>query len=117
MGTGIKIEHSVKDIARNEVECTLEDIFKTASGLLNSKGKFYLVHKPERLVDIMCVARKYNLELKEIRFMQPNIKKRPSIVLFEFVKDGGRECIVKETLMQYNEDGTHSEEILDIYNI
>lgn len=115
IGTGIKIEHSVKDIARNEVECTLEDIFKTASALLKSKGKLYLVHKPERIVDLVSLSRKYNLELKELRFMQPSIDKRPSIVLLEYVKDGGRECKVKEVLLQYDDKGNHSEEIMELY--
>jgi len=115
IGTGLKIQHSVKDIARNEVECTLEDIFKTSSSLLNSKGKLYLVHKPERIVDLISLSRKYNLELKELRFMQPTIDKRPSLVLLEYVKDGGRECIVKEVLLQYDNNGNHSEEIMELY--
>ena len=115
IGTGLKIEHSVKDIARNEVECTLEDIFKTASAMLKSKGKLYLVHKPERIVDLISLSRKYNLELKELRFMQPSVDKRPSLVLLEYVKDGGHECRVREVLLQYDDKGNHSEEIMELY--
>lgn len=115
IGTGLKIQHCVKDIARNEVECTLEDIFKTASCLLKSKGKLYLVHKPERIVDLVSLSRKYDLELKELRFMQPSIDKRPSLVLLEYVKDGGHECRVREVLLQYDENGSHSEEIMELY--
>ncbi|MBR5227159.1 MAG: tRNA1(Val) (adenine(37)-N6)-methyltransferase [Clostridia bacterium] len=115
IGTGIKIDHGVRDIARNEVMCTLEDVFKTSSGLLKSRGKLYMVHKPERLVDLIYLSRQYNLELKEIRFMQPNIDKKPSIVLLEFVKDGGHECNVREILIQYDNNGKHSEEIMKIY--
>lgn len=115
IGTGIKINDSVKDIARNEVECTLEDVFKTASALLNSKGKLYLVHKPERIADLLCYSRKYNLEIKEIRFMQPQINKKPSLVLLEYIKDGGVECNIREILVQYDKYGNYSEEIMSIY--
>jgi len=116
IGTGLKIEHSVKDIAKNEVMCTLEDIFKTASALLNSKGRLYLVHKPERIVDLVSLSRKYNLELKELRFMQPKLDKRPSLVLLEYVKNGGRECKVREVLLQYDNNENHSEEIMKWYS-
>ena len=66
-----------KYIARHEVKCTLEDIFKTASKLLKFKGKLYMVHKPERIADLICIARKYNLELKTLTFLQPTKTKKP----------------------------------------
>lgn len=116
VGTGIKIEKTVRDIARNEVKCSLEDVFKVSSGLLNSKGKLYLVHKPERIVDLVNKALKYNLELKELRFMQPDINKRPSLVLLEYVKNGGRECHVREVLLQYDLNGDYTKDIKEIYS-
>lgn len=85
IGSGSKNENEVKYIARHEVMCDLEDIFKTSSKLLKAKGKLYLVHKPERIVDLLEISRKYNLEAKNIRFVCPNINLKPSIVLIEYV--------------------------------
>lgn len=116
VGTGVINENRVKYIARHEEMCKLEDIFKTSSTLLKSKGKLYLVHKPDRLVDLFCLARKYNLEPKKIRFVQPSYGKVPSIVLIEYIKDGGNELKVLEPLIEYDEKGNYTKEILDIYS-
>lgn len=116
-GTGIVNENQVKYIARHEVECTLEDVFATASALLKNKGKFYLVHKPERIVDLLSLARTYSLEAKRIRFVQPNKETKPSIVLIEYVKDGKMECKVENALIEYTDEGTYTDEILQIYGI
>lgn len=117
VGTGSKNEVDEKYIARHEVECELEDIFKTASKLLKFKGKLYLVHKPERIADLISLARKYNLEPKEIQFLQPTIRKKPSIILIEYVLGGGNECVVLPNLIEYDENGNYTKEILDIYGM
>ena len=116
-GTGSKNEVNEKYIARHEVECELEDIFKTASKLLKFKGKLYLVHKPERLADLIGLARKYNLEPKEIQFLQPTVSKKPSIVLIEYVLGGGNECVVLPSLIEYDENGNYMKEIENIYGM
>ena len=117
VGTGSKNELNEKYIARHEVECELEDIFKTASKLLKFRGKLYIVHKPERIADLIALARKYNLESKEIQFLQPNENKKPSIVLIEYVLGGGNECIVLPNLIEYDDNGNYTKEILDIYGM
>lgn len=115
IGTGIKNENTVKYIARHEKECTLEDVFKCSSKILKQKGKLYLVHKPQRLVDLISLARKYNLEAKNIRFVYPKLNSSASIVLVEYVFCGGNEINVLPPLIEYDEFGNYTEEILDIY--
>ena len=115
VGTGSKNELDEKYIARHEVKCNLEDIFITASKLLKFKGKLYLVHKPERIVDLLSIARKYNLEAKSIQFLQPTVDKKPSIVIIEYVLGGGNECIILPSLIEYDENGNYTKEILDKY--
>ena len=115
IGTGIKNENTVKYIARHEKECTLEDVFKCSSKILKQKGKLYLVHKPQRLVDLISLARKYNLEAKNIRFVYPKFNSSASIVLVEYVFYGGNEINVLPPLIEYDEFGNYTEEILDIY--
>lgn len=115
IGTGLTTNHDVKTIAKCEVMCKLEDIFITSSKLLGKGGKLYLVHKPERLSDLIYFGRKYNLEAKEIRFVYPKINKKPSIVLISYRKDGGNETKVLEPLIEYNENMSYTDEIYNIY--
>ena len=115
IGTGLTTNHDVKTIAKCEVMCNLEDIFITSSKLLGKGGKLYLVHKPERLSDLIYFGRKYNLEAKEIRFVYPKINKKPSIVLISYRKDGGNETKVLEPLIEYNDDMSYTDEIYRIY--
>lgn len=118
VGTGSKNENEVKFIARHEVMCNLEDIFLTSSKLLKSKGKLYIVHKPERIVDLMTLSRKYRLEAKNIRFVHPTYDSKPSIVLIEYVKDGKNGCKVLEPLIEYEKlNGKYTQEILNIYGM
>lgn len=115
VGTGIVNENDIKYIARHEKECTLEDVFRCASRLLKQKGKLYIVHKPQRLVDLIDFARKYNLEAKKIRFVYPTLKSAASIVLIEYVYFGGNEINVLPPLIEYKDNGEYTDEIYKIY--
>jgi tRNA1Val (adenine37-N6)-methyltransferase len=115
VGTGVENENSVKYIARHEKECTLEDVFKCSSKILKQKGKLYIVHKPQRLTDLIDYARKYKLEPKKIRFVYPTVVSKPSIVLIEYVYCGGNEMNVLPPLIEYDENGNYTKDILNIY--
>lgn len=117
VGTGIVNENSVKYIARHEEKCTLEDIFLSSKKLLKTKGKLYLVHKPERLADLICLARKYNLEVKNIELLQPTLDKKPSIVLLEYVKNGKKGLNISPVITQVDENGEYSQKIKEIYRV
>ena len=117
VGTGTVNDVDEKYIARHEVECTLEDVFKTASKLLKFKGKLYIVHKPERIADLICLGRKYNLEIKELQFLQPTKTKKPSIVLCEYVLGGGNECTVLPSIIEYDENGNYTNTVYEIYGM
>ena len=116
-GTGTVNDVDEKYIARHEVKCELEDIFVTASKLLKFKGKLYIVHKPERIADLICLGRKYNLEIKELQFLQPSTKKKPSIVLCEYVLGGGNECTVLPSIIEYDENGNYTNTVYEIYGM
>lgn len=102
-------------ISRHEIECTLEDIIKAAHYLLKPLGKFYMVHRPNRLVDIIYTMRQYRIEPKYIRFVQPKMSKKPNLLLIEGLKDGKPELKFYDPLIVYNEDGSYTEEIQRIY--
>ena len=102
-------------IARHEVMCTLEDVIVAARRLLKDNGRMFIVHRPERLADIFGLMRKYKIEPKRVRMVQPNIKKAPNIVLVEGQRDGGAFLKWEETLYVYDDNGNYSEEIDRIY--
>lgn len=74
--------------ARHEISITLEEIFKIATNLLKSNGKFYLVHRPERLQEIMKYASNCQLAVKEIKFISSYSEDYAIMVLLKFVKNG-----------------------------
>lgn len=112
---GIKNPNDKKMISRHEVKCTLEDVIRAASRLTMPKGKFFMIHRPIRLVDISTLGRKYNLEPKQIQFVHPRAGKAPNLVLVEFVKDGRPELKILDPLYVYGEDGNYTQQIRDIY--
>ena len=115
MGGGLINEYDAKAIARHEIFCNLDDIVKATSLLLKPNGKFYMVHRPNRLCDIICTLRKYKLEPKTIRFVQPYEDKEPNMVLIESVKNGKAFLKILPNLIVYNKDNQYTEEINKIY--
>ena len=102
-------------IARHEIMCSLEDVIVAARALLKDNGRIYMVHRPERLADIITLMRKYKIEPKRIRMVHPNTKKAPNIVLVEGQRDGGQFLKWEPPLYVYKDDGGYSDEIDLIY--
>ena len=105
-----------KLISRHEIECDLDDIIKISYKLLKQKGEFYMVHRTDRLSEIIYKMKLNKLEPKQIRFVYSSVNKEPKLVLIKAVKDGNELTKVESPLIVYNEDGKYSEEILKIYN-
>ena len=113
--TGVKNEAEKQMISRHEVKCTLEDIIEKSAKLLKDRGEFYMVHRAERLVDIMCVLRKYRLEPKNIRFVHSKQKEKPNLILVKAVKYANEFLKIDKPLVIYDDDGNYTEEINKIY--
>jgi len=105
-----------KAISRHEVKCTLEDVMKVASKLLKFRGSLFMVHRPQRLTDIICLARSYRLEPKRIQFVQSTYNKRPNLLLIECRKSAQPELLFMDPLVIYDEAGNYTEKVLDIYS-
>ena len=86
INTGVKNETEGKLISKNEIKCNLEDIIIAAKNMLKDRGTLYMVHRPERTVDICELLRKYKIEPKIIRFSYPKIEKQANLVLIKAVK-------------------------------
>lgn len=112
---GLKNLEDKKTIARHEVMINLDEIIYSASRLLKGSGRFYMIHRPERLKDIIISLDKNNLTLKKIRFVHPKAMEKPTMVLIEAVKAGGEFLTVEKPLIVYNEDNSYTDEINSIY--
>ena len=113
---GLINECEEKVIARHEILCSLEDVISVSSKLLKNSGAFYMVHRPDRLVDIISLLRKYTLEPKVLQFIQPYNNKSPNLLLIKAVKNGNPSLKLLEPLIVYNNDGSYTDNILKIYN-
>ncbi len=114
--TGITNENEAKLISRHEITANLEDFISISKDLLKDKGEFYMVHRPERLVDILSLMRKYKIEPKILKFVSPNKNKEPNLILIKGIKNANSFLKVEKNLYVYNEDGKYTNEILKIYN-
>jgi tRNA1Val (adenine37-N6)-methyltransferase len=103
-------------IATHELKTNLETIILQTSKLLKYGGKFYMVHRADRIVDIMYNLRKYNLEPKVLRVVYPNVSKEPNLVLVEAKKGAKAGIKILSPLILNNLDGTETEELKAIYN-
>lgn len=114
--TGITNENEAKLISRHEITANLEDFISISKDLLKDKGEFYMVHRPERLVDILSLMRKYKIEPKILKFVSPNKNKEPNLILIKGIKNANIFLKIEKNLYVYNEDGKYTNEILKIYN-
>ena len=114
---GLRNPDMPKAIARHEVLCTLEDVVSQAAKVLKDRGRFYMVHRPFRLTEIMNVLTKYKLEPKRMQLVYPYIDREPNMVLIEALKGGNSRITVERPLIVYEKPGEYTKSILDIYGL
>lgn len=114
-GSGLVNEINSKTISRHEVKCTLDDVIRISSKLLKPFGKFYMVHRPSRLVDIFSIMRQYKLEPKIMRLISPCHGKEANLVLIYGIKNAKSELKTLPPLYVYTQSGEYSKEIDEIY--
>lgn len=112
---GLTNPEEPKAIARHEIKCTLEDIIAKSARLLVPGGKFYMVHRPFRLAEIMNCMSRYRIEPKRMRLVYPYADKEPNMVLIEGARGGKPRMTVEKPLIVYEKPGVYTQEILDIY--
>jgi len=112
---GLKNPEEPKAIARHEVLCTLEDVVREAALLLKTGGRFYLVHRPRRLAEIISVLRAHKLEPKRMKLVHPFVDREANMVLIEAVRGGGVMMKVEAPIIVFREPGVYSEEIVTTY--
>lgn len=112
---GLKNPELPKAIARHEVLCTLEDVVGQAARLLKPGGRFYLVHRPHRLIEIITALTRAGLEPKRMKLVHPFVDKEANMVLIEAVRGGKSMIKVEAPIIVYKEPGVYTDEIYTIY--
>lgn len=115
MNGGIKNSFDSKAIARHEIAVSLKDIAEGGAYVLKPGGRFYMIHKPHRLCEIISLFTAHGLEVKTLRLVQPFIDKEPTMVMLEAVKGGKPMVKVLPVLVIYKKQGIYTDEVYDIY--
>ena len=108
-------DNDIKTIARHEVSVCLEDVLKVVNKLLKNGKRFAMVHRPERLIEIITLMRKYNIEPKKIRFCYPKALENANILLIEGVKNGKMGLKILSPLIVHNNDGSYTDEVRKMF--
>ena len=114
---GLTNVYEAKTIARHEVLCNLEDIIRESARLLMPGGRFYMVHRPFRLAEIISLMVQYRMEPKRMRLVYPYVDREPNMVLIEGLRGGKSRMTVEKPLIVYKEPGKYTDEIYDVYGL
>ena len=105
-----------KAIARHEIKCSFEDVVKAAKKLLKSGGKLFLVHRPERLAELITTLKQNGMEPKRLRMVHSFVDDKAVMVLIEAASGGGTFMKVEKPLIIYKDKNVYSDEIDEIYH-
>jgi tRNA1(Val) A37 N6-methylase TrmN6 len=108
-------DNSVKSIARHEIMISIDDIMKLSKKLLKNNGSLCIVHRTDRLIDIITSMKNNNIEPKRIRFIYPKEGKESNLVLIDGHKNGKTGLKLLPPLYVHNEDGSYTDEVLKIF--
>lgn len=114
---GIANASNAKAIARHEILCNLDDIMRESARLLGHGGRFYMVHRPFRLAELLSTMVRYKIEPKRMRMVHPYVDKEPNMVLLEGIRGGNSRMQVEPPLIVYKEPGVYSDELLGEYGL
>lgn len=104
-----------KSLARHEISLNIDDIMKIAKKLLKNNGNIAIVHRTDRLIDIIECMRKNNIEPKRIQFVYPKKNKESNILLIEGTKNGKPGIKIMDSLYVHNTDGSYTNELLEYF--
>lgn len=114
-GSGIVNRDKPLQVCRHETTAELRDFIQAAAWLLGDRGALYMIHRPDRLADIIWCCREAGLEPKYLRFVSPRTDRAPNLLLIECRKNGGVELKLMDPLAVYDDNGDYSDEIKEIY--
>lgn len=114
-GRALAKKNPAKHLAFHEETMDLDDIFTFARSNLKVRGRLYMVNRANRLADVIEKARAYRMEPVVLRMVHSFPRSKASFFLAEFIKDGGKNLVIRSPLIIYNRDNTYTEEVKEIY--
>lgn len=112
---GLKNDNDALYIARHEALCTLDDILRESARILKPKGRFYMVHRPFRLPEMLSKMSAHGIEPKRMCLVYPYIDKEPNMVLIEGLRGGNPRLTVEPPLIVYQHDGSYTTKLKALY--
>lgn len=113
VGDGLINPNDLLKAARHEVFCTLDDVVRVSSQLLKQHGKLFMVHRADRLCDVITTFRKYSIEPKRLSMVQPNSKSAPNLILIEGALFGKVQLKITKPVCMYDDEGNYIQQITD----
>lgn len=114
-GCGIQCDSEYKNIARHELLATLDDFIHGSAVLLKEKGDLFIIHRPQRLGDVIFTGNRYSLALKELRLISGKANQEPNLAVFHLIKNGRPELKVLPQMFLREKNGDFSKEALKLY--
>lgn len=108
-------ENKVKSIARHEIEMELEDVMIISKALLKNEGSLVLVHRTDRLIEIIELMKKHNIEPKRMRLIYPKVNAESNLVLIDGRKNGKKGLKILPPLYIHNDDNSYTSEVLEMF--
>lgn len=116
-GSGETCKNTFERYARHEVLCTLDDIVRSAAKILKTGGRFYIIHRTSRFIELMETMIQYKLEPKKVRLIHPTQDKAPNYVLLEGKKNANKGLVFQKPLFVYDKNGEYTQELKEIYHL
>lgn len=114
-GGGIENPDDILAVARHEIKCSLTDVISSAAQVLKPGGKLFMIHRPDRLADILCLMRENKIEPKRLRFVHPKAGATANMILAEGARGGRPKLFLEPPLYMYDDNGEYTKEVNKIY--
>ncbi len=108
-------DNKIKSIARHEIEMELEDVMIISKALLKNEGSLVLVHRTDRLIEIIELMKKHNIEPKRMRLIYPKVNAESNLVLIDGRKNGKEGLKILPPLYIHNDDNSYTSEVLEMF--
>ena len=115
VGTGKQNPNPQIALARHELACTLEQLLQSGARALKSRGHLAIIHRAERLPEILCECRRFHLAPYRLRMIHPTMEQDANLVLLDAVRDGRNSLMVLPPLAIYRADHSYTDEVLAYY--
>lgn len=112
--SGFMCDDEYKNIARHEILCNIEDVFRAASYLLRTNSDFYIVYRPDRLSSLFAAAKKSNFEIKKMTLVHSKVDRAPVLVLCQAKKGAAEGLLSSRPFFIYGSNGEYSEEMKEV---